>query len=170
MLQRLLLHERTHEGGTLERTWLEVESDELALVIEPGHASKDGVSAGGVSAGGVSADEASLDDGPSGERRSEASSTAPYSLRAPVPFAFLDGIMQRYGKELDDSVARGGPRVEVAGRTLGMLRYRPLYDVIAKDYFVYAHGAATPRVELATSVTAALVYLVRKAAEGAADD
>jgi hypothetical protein len=145
-MQRLLLHEGTREAGMLERTWLEVEDDALSLVIDA-----------------YDADEAF-----SRGRREGAFS--PNAERAAVPLAFLDGIMRRYGKALDDSVVLEGPRIEVEGRTLGMLRYRPLYDVIAKDYFVYAQGDATPLVELATSVTAALVYLVRQASLGAADD
>src|SRR5689334_17163507 len=80
-----------------------------------------------------------------------------------VPVAFLDGVMKRYGKPLDDEVELTGSRLEVRDRKLAILRYRPRYDVIAKDYFVYAIGNETPLVELATSVSAALTYLVRRA-------
>jgi hypothetical protein len=44
-----------------------------------------------------------------------------------------------------------------------VLRYRPRYDVIARDYFVYAAGEQTPVAELATAVTGALAYLLRRA-------
>lgn len=87
--------------------------------------------------------------------------------KAIVPVAFLDGVMKRYGKPLDDDVELEGPRLEVGDRTLGILRYRPRYDVIAKDYFVYAVGNETPLVELATAVSAALAYLVRRATPAA---
>jgi hypothetical protein len=80
--------------------------------------------------------------------------------RAHVPIAFLDGIMARYGRELEDEVACDGPRLAVEGRTLSMLRYRPRYDVVAKDYFIYAKRDAPPVAELATAVTAALEYLL----------
>ena len=79
-----------------------------------------------------------------------------------VPIAFLDGVMQRYGRPLADDVTVGGPRLEVAGRALAVLRYRPRYDVIARDYFVYAVGERTPVAELATAVSGALAYLLRR--------
>jgi hypothetical protein len=78
-----------------------------------------------------------------------------------VPIAFLDGVMQRYGRPLADDVTVEGPRLEVAGRTLAVLRYRPRYDVIARDYFVYAVGEQPPVAELATAVSGALAYLLR---------
>jgi hypothetical protein len=78
-----------------------------------------------------------------------------------VPLAVLDAVMRRYGKPLADDVAVDGPRLELEGRALALLRYRPRYDVIAKDYLVYAPTGEPPIAELATAVTAALMYLLR---------
>jgi hypothetical protein len=78
-----------------------------------------------------------------------------------VPIAVLDVVMQRYGRPIADEVELDGPRLEVAGRALSLVRYRPRYDVIARDYFVYATGQATPVAELATAVTGALAHLLR---------
>jgi hypothetical protein len=138
MSQRLLLHERARDGGALERTWLEVDGDALMLAIEVRDASAP----------------------TSGEQGRQAPSVASPDWRSVVPIAFLDGIMRRYGKPLDDGVVLDRPSIAIGERTLGMLRYRPRYDVIAKDYFVYGMGEGTPRVELATSVSAALAYLI----------
>ena len=84
------------------------------------------------------------------------------SPKTEVPLAVLDGVMQRYGRPLADDVPLEGPRLDVAGRALSVLRYRPRYDVIARDYLVYAAGEQTPVAELATAVTGALAYLLRR--------
>jgi hypothetical protein len=79
-----------------------------------------------------------------------------------VPLQVLDIVMRRYGKPLDDDVGIDGPRLVIADRTIAMLRYRPRYDVIAKDYVVYAATGEPPVAELATAVAGALQYLVRR--------
>jgi len=78
-----------------------------------------------------------------------------------VPLPILDSVMQRYGKPLADDVPLDGPRLEFGGRALSVLRYRPRYDVIARDYLVYANGEQAPLAELATAITGALAYLLR---------
>jgi hypothetical protein len=78
-----------------------------------------------------------------------------------LPLAVLDGVMRRYGKPLAEEVPLDVPRLVVDGRALSILRYRPRYDVIAKDYFVYAVVGGDPVAELATAVAAALTYLMR---------
>jgi hypothetical protein len=82
------------------------------------------------------------------------------AAKTEVPPAILDGVMQRYGRPLADDVPVDGPRLEVAGRSLSVLRYRPRYDVIARDYLVYARGDETPIAELATAIMAPLAYLL----------
>jgi hypothetical protein len=79
---------------------------------------------------------------------------------AKLPHRMLEVVMRRYGKPLADDVALDGPRLDIEGRVLSILRYRPRYDVIAKDYFVYAPAGEAPVAELATAVTAALAYLL----------
>jgi hypothetical protein len=81
-----------------------------------------------------------------------------------VPIALLDAVMHRYGRPLAEDVPLDGPRLEVAGRALSVLRYRPRYDVIARDYLVYAAADKPPMAELATAVTAALAYLLERVA------
>ena len=117
MTQRLLLHERALAEGAFERTWLELESERLFLVVE-------------------------------GEPKKE------------VPLQVIDVVMRRYGKPLDDDVNVDAPGLVIADRTIAMLRYRPRYDVIAKDYVVYTAEGGRPVAELATAVTGALVFLV----------
>ena len=80
-----------------------------------------------------------------------------------VPLQVLDVVMRRYGKPLDDGVTVEGPHLVVANRTISMLRYRPRYDVIAKDYVVYAVAGEAPLAELATGVAGALAFLLRRA-------
>jgi len=79
-----------------------------------------------------------------------------------VPLALLDGVMQRYGRPVADDVPLDRPFLELGGRRFCLLRYLPRYDVIARDYFVYAKGGGPPVAELATAVTAALAYLLRR--------
>jgi hypothetical protein len=86
-----------------------------------------------------------------------------------VPPHVLEGVMRRYGKPLADNVALDGPCLEIDGCAVSILRYRPRYDVIAKDYFVYARAGATPVTELATAVTGALAYLLRCGDNGERD-
>jgi hypothetical protein len=81
--------------------------------------------------------------------------------KAKVSQLVLEGVMRRYGKPLADEVAVNGPRLDVDGCTLSILRYRPRYDVIAKDYLVYHPTGGTPLAELATAVTGALAHLLR---------
>jgi hypothetical protein len=82
-----------------------------------------------------------------------------------VPIALLDAVMERYGRPLADDVPLDGPCLEVADRALSVLRYRPRYDVIARDYLVYGAADKPPVAELATAVTAALAYLLERAAQ-----
>ena len=79
-----------------------------------------------------------------------------------VPLQVLDVVMRRYGKALEDDVSIDGPRLVVADRTIAMLRYRPRYDVIAKDYIVYRVAGGPPVAELATAVAGALAFIVRR--------
>jgi hypothetical protein len=82
------------------------------------------------------------------------------SSRTEIPLAILDGVMRRYGRPLAEDVPLEGPRLEVGGRALAILRYRPRYDVIARDYLVVASEGQTPVAELATAVTGALAHLL----------
>lgn len=72
--------------------------------------------------------------------------------------------MERYGRPLADH-ARGmldeRPALDLGGgATLVMLRYLARFDVIARDWVVLVREEKEPVCELATSITAALLYLV----------
>ncbi len=80
-----------------------------------------------------------------------------------VPSAVLEGVMKRYGKPLADDIVVSGPALTLEGeRRLQLFRHRAFYDVIAKDYLVYASPGREPVAELAASVTAALTYLLKR--------
>ncbi len=81
------------------------------------------------------------------------------SERAALPLGALATVMARYGKPLAPEVARGGPSIDAGGNVVEMLRYRPRYDVIAKDYLVYSAPGREPLAALAVTVTAALLHL-----------
>ena len=84
---------------------------------------------------------------------------------AVVEIHVLEAVMRRYGKPLADDIVVSGPKLELeGGRTLGLVRHRGRYDVIAKDFLVYCAPGREPVAELATSVTAALTFLVRSSA------
>ena len=77
-------------------------------------------------------------------------------------------VMTRYGgvpsEEVAESVASLAPELALEdSSTLSSFRFRPRYDVIAKDYLVWRPVGELPRLELAVSVAAALTHLARAA-------
>jgi hypothetical protein len=82
--------------------------------------------------------------------------------RKTISIAVFDAVMRRYGKPLAEHIEFERPCLEIEGRTVGILRHRARYDVIAKDYVVYGGLGGPPLAELATAVTAALTYLLRR--------
>lgn len=81
-------------------------------------------------------------------------------LEPEVVFAVFD----RLARELDDAVALEPHAFELGqGATLRALRHLARYDVIARDYLVLERPNQVPLVELATSITAALVHLAESA-------
>jgi hypothetical protein len=84
------------------------------------------------------------------------------TLVAIVEQGAFEAVMKRYGKELADDIALGGPTLELeGGRRISLLRHRARYDVIAKDFVVYQAPNRPAVAELATSVSAALAHLAR---------
>ncbi len=82
----------------------------------------------------------------------------------PLPDGALERVMHRYGRPLADDIAADGPALDLGGgRVLRRLRFRPRYDVIARDYLVFEEPGQEPLAELAIAVTAALVHLARAA-------
>ena len=77
-------------------------------------------------------------------------------------------VMTRYGGVPSDDVADRVVALEPElaledASTLCSFRFRPRYDVIAKDYLVWRPVGELPRLELAVSVAAALTHLARAA-------
>lgn len=84
-----------------------------------------------------------------------------------VPGA-VQRVMMRYGgvpsEDLVTSIEALAPELALEDEsTLASFRFRPRYDVIAKDYLVWRPQGASPRLELAVSVAAALTHLARAA-------
>jgi hypothetical protein len=90
------------------------------------------------------------DDGTSGE----------LSLHA------IDRVMVRYGRPLDPGIALDGERLVLGPHALRRLRFHAIVDATGRDYLVWERPDGEPLAALATTVTAALRYLVlRLAAE-----
>ena len=80
----------------------------------------------------------------------------------PLPEGALEHVMHRYGRPLAEDVSADGPAMDLGGgRALSRLRFRPRYDVIARDYLVLEEPGQEPLAELAIAVTAALVHLAK---------
>ena len=78
-----------------------------------------------------------------------------------VPVPIFEAVMQRYGRPLAEGIDPVGPTVELpGGQVLCLFRHRARYDVTARDFLVYRAPGREPLAELATSVSAALTYLV----------
>lgn len=90
-----------------------------------------------------------------------------------LPAQSVSAVMQRYGRPLDESLVdlRGATDrlLLPEGQWLVRLRFRPRYDVIAKDYLVLDVHGREPIAELATTVSAALAHLGRALAESRSD-
>jgi hypothetical protein len=82
-----------------------------------------------------------------------------------LPEGSVTAVMRRYAKPLDGSLldrASGGEHLLLPdGQRLTRARFRPHYDVIAKDYLVLWTPDGDPVAELATTVSAALLHLGR---------
>ena len=78
-----------------------------------------------------------------------------------LPPEALRAVMQRYGAPFDDgarSTIQG--RLELPGAaSLSHVRHLAGYDVIARDYLVYAEPGSEPLCAMATSVAGALRHL-----------
>jgi hypothetical protein len=83
---------------------------------------------------------------------------------SPLPAGALDAVMKRFGRPLAEDVPpeHVAERLELTyGRALVRFRFRPRYDVIARDYLAYYAPGEEPVCELATAVSAALEHLAR---------
>jgi hypothetical protein len=88
------------------------------------------------------------------------------SLDLPLPDAAIERVMRRYARpveaELEAEIAGLEPGIELGdGSSLCSFRFRPRYDVIAKDYVVWRVPGEPSLAELSTSVAAALTHLAK---------
>jgi len=85
--------------------------------------------------------------------------------RLPLPDGALAAVMRRFGKPLETDAPPAAETLALgAGHTLARFRFLRRYDVIGRDYLVYAAPDAEPLCEMATAVTAALEHLARRLA------
>jgi hypothetical protein len=80
-----------------------------------------------------------------------------------LPAGALDAVMRRFGKPLEDAAPRAEETLDLGGgRSLARFRFLRRYDVIARDYLVYAAPGEEPLCEMATTVAGALEHLARR--------
>jgi hypothetical protein len=81
-----------------------------------------------------------------------------------LPMAALERVMERYGKPLADGIPLSGPKLDLGDvGTLYCIRHLARYDIIARDFVVWAPKGGEPLAELARAVSGALVHLARAA-------
>lgn len=92
---------------------------------------------------------------------------------SPLPDGAVETVLARYGKAMafaesdaavQESLDLGG------GRRLIRFRFRPRFDVIARDYLALCVPGEDPVCELAVTVTGALEHLARSWAEALRGD
>jgi hypothetical protein len=79
---------------------------------------------------------------------------------AVLSLAALDRVMVHFGKPLEAGIALDGDALALGDRTLRRLRFHAIVDATGRDYLVWERPGEEPLVVLATTVTAALRYLV----------
>lgn len=87
---------------------------------------------------------------------------------APLPEGALEAVLARYGKPLAFAEADAAIEESLAlghDRRLIRFRFRPRFDVIARDYLALCVRGQDPVCELAVTVTGALEHLARSWAE-----
>ena len=87
-----------------------------------------------------------------------------------LPAGALRAVMLRYGAPFDaDAMSHSQGSLELeAGASLRHVRHLAGYDVIARDYLVYAEPGLEPVCAMATNVAGALRYLGLAAKNAAA--
>jgi hypothetical protein len=86
----------------------------------------------------------------------------------PLPAGGLQAVMERFGRPLEKELAVEGPELSLAdGSRVVRFRFRPRFDVIARDYLVYCAPDQEPLCELSAAVAAALEHLAAAAARRA---
>src|SRR5688500_15754096 len=76
----------------------------------------------------------------------------------------IDRVMARYGRPLDPSVTLEGDRLVLGTHALRRLRFHAIVDTTGRDYLVWERPDGEPLAAVATTITAALRYLVLRIA------
>lgn len=87
----------------------------------------------------------------------------------PLPEGAIAAVFARFGGELAEGLAvpEAGALDLGRGARLAPLRHLARYDVIARDYLVFATPDSSPRVALAVTIAGALRHLARAAERNA---
>jgi hypothetical protein len=77
----------------------------------------------------------------------------------------FERVMLRYGRPLDPEISLDGDRLALGDRgALRRLRYHAVVDATGRDYLVWERPDGEPLAAVATTITAALRYLVLRLA------
>jgi hypothetical protein len=85
-----------------------------------------------------------------------------------LPLVAIEQVMRRYGRPLDDGVPREGDSLACGACTLRRLRHCAAIDAEGRDYLIWEHPGNEPVVCLATTVTAAIRFLIGRISRGTA--
>jgi hypothetical protein len=77
----------------------------------------------------------------------------------------IDKVMRRYGRPLEAGLSADGESVALGDHRLARLRFKAVVDADARDYLVWHPPGDEPLAALATTIAAALRYLVLRLAE-----
>lgn len=81
-----------------------------------------------------------------------------------LPVIAVDRIMCRFGRALDEAIPLDGDALTCGTYTLRRLRHHALVDAEGRDYLVWERPGDEPVACLATTATAALRFLMARAA------
>jgi hypothetical protein len=79
--------------------------------------------------------------------------------------AAVDKVLRRYGRPLEAGIVADGDAVTLGDHKLARLRFKAVVDADSRDYLVWHAPGAEPLAALATTIAAALRYLVLRLAE-----
>jgi hypothetical protein len=112
-------------------------------------------------------DERILADGTHARTYVESAGTDRISIRdddgtaGELSIHALERVMLRYGRPLDPEVSLDGDRLALGDHgALRRLRFHAIVDATGRDYLVWERPGSEPLAAIATTIAAALRYLV----------
>lgn len=87
-------------------------------------------------------------------------------LTGELPLSAVHQVMCRYGRPLEPGIAAEGDSLTCGTHQLRRLRYRAAVDAEGRDYLVWERPGDEPVACVATTVAAALRFLVARSARG----